>query len=93
MVNNVSVKYSGPSFNRPLICRRPDTHNMCFFLFLSFFSLEMSLFPSIFLCHCRFLLYGVYVVRSFLPDGVFYLETTGWIFDISLLCENSDIRY
>ena len=48
MVNNVSVKYSGPSFNRPLICRRPDTHNMCFFLFLSFFSLEMSLFPSIF---------------------------------------------
>ena len=29
-----------------------------------------------------------YVVRSFLPNGVFYLLTTGWIFDISL-CENS----
>ena len=29
-----------------------------------------------------------YVVRSFLPNGVFYLVTTGWIFDISLLCEH-----
>ena len=26
--------------------------------------------------------------RSFLPNGAFYLVTTGWIFDISL-CENS----
>ena len=54
--------------------------------------LEMSLFPSI--CFCTisaFSLYGEYVVRSFLPDGLvfFYLVTTGWIFYISLLCENS----
>ena len=27
---------------------------------------------------------GEYVVRSFLPNGVFYLVTTGWIFDVSL---------
>ena len=30
----------------------------------------MSLFPSI-MYHCRFLLYGEFVVRFFLPDGVF----------------------
>ena len=34
-----------------------------------------------------FSLYGEYVVRFFLPDGVFYLVATGWIFYISL-CEN-----
>ena len=41
-----------------------------FFLFFSLFFvyLEMSLFPSIF---PAFSLYGEYVVRSFLPDGVF----------------------
>ena len=31
-------------------------------------------------------LYGAYVVRFPLPDGVF---RTGWILDMSLLCENS----
>ena len=31
---------------------------------------------------------GEYVVRSFLPDGVLFYLTTGWIFDISLR-ENS----
>ena len=37
-----------------------------------------------------FPLYGEHVVRSFLPDGIFfYIVTTGWIFDIILLCENS----
>ena len=48
----------------------------------------MSLFPSIFCNIAAFSLNGEYVVRSFLPNGVFYLVTTGWIFDISL-CENS----
>ena len=60
----------GPSFNHPLICRRSDS-DTCFFLLLLFFSflyLEMSLFPSIF---PAFSLYGEYLVRSFLPDGVF----------------------
>ena len=88
---NICVQHSGPSFNRPSICRRPDNHNTCFFPFFTLF-LERSFFPSIFLYHhCRFLLYGVYAVPSFLPDGVFYLVTTGWIFDVSL-CENSDIK-
>ena len=46
----------------------------------------MPLFPSIF---SAFSLFGEYVVRSFLPDGVFfYFVTTGWIFYVSL-CENS----
>ena len=43
-------------------------------VFLSFFSffvyLEMSLFPSIFSSIAAFSLYGEYVVRSFLPNGV-----------------------
>ena len=50
----------------------------------------MSLFR---ICVCTisaFTLYGEYVVRSSLPDDeFFYLVTTGWIFDISLLCDNS----
>ena len=62
------------------------------FLSSSFFPLiylEMSLFPSIFCTIIAvFSLYGEYVVRSFLPNIVFCLVTTGWIFDISL-CENS----
>ena len=33
--------------------------------------LEMSLFPSIFCTISAFSLYGEYVVRSFLPNGVF----------------------
>ena len=45
------------------------------FLF-PFVYLEMSLFPSIFYTFAVFSLYGEYVVRSFLPDGV-YLVTTG----------------
>ena len=52
----------------------PDDSHTCFFsLFFSFFVyLEMSLFPSIFFCTISaFSLYGEYVVRSFLPDGVF----------------------
>ena len=49
----------------------------------------MSLFPSIFCTIAVFSSYGKYVIRSFLPDGAFYLVTTGWIFDISLLCENA----
>ena len=31
-------------------------------------------------------------IFSFEGDGVFYLVTTGWIFAISLLCENSIIQ-
>ena len=42
-----------------------------FFLFFHFFAyLEMSLFPSIFFTISAFSLYGEYVVRFFLPDGV-----------------------
>ena len=39
--------------------------------FFSFVYLEMSLFPSIFIPFPFYLLYGEYVVRFFLPDGVF----------------------
>ena len=70
MVINVSVQYGDPSFNRPSICRRPDSHT-CFFLFFPFDSLEMSLFPSIFCTIAVFSLYGEYAVRSLLPNGVF----------------------
>ena len=42
-----------------------------FFLFFPFVYSEMSLFPSIFLYITVFSLNGEYVVRSFLPDGVF----------------------
>ena len=73
----------------------PDSHT-CFFLsfFLlsfPFVSLEMSLFPSIFCTVAAFSLNQAYVVRCFLPSSVFLpcLVTTGWIFEISLLCENS----
>ena len=37
---------------------------------------EMSLFPSIFCTISAFSLSGEYVVRSFLPNGVFYLVIT-----------------
>ena len=46
-------------------------------------------FPSIFCTISAFSLYGEYVVRSFLPNGVFLPCHHGWIFDIILLCENS----
>ena len=42
-----------------------------FFFFFFFLYLDMSLFPSIFCIMSAFSLYGEYVVRSFLPDGVF----------------------
>ena len=29
----------------------------------------------------------------FLPDGVFYLVTTVWIFDVIILCENSTNQF
>ena len=38
---------------------------------VSFSFLEMSLFPSIFCTISAFSLYGEYVARSFLPNGVF----------------------
>ena len=44
------------------------------FLSFSFFllvDLEIPLFPSIFCTISAFSLYGEYVVRSFLPNGVF----------------------
>ena len=57
---------------------------------LLFVSLKMSLF-QVFLYHYRFSLISSMESTSFvfpLPDGVFCLVTTGWIFDIRL-CENS----
>ena len=59
-----------------------------FHFFVLFSSLEMSLFPSIFVP----LLFSLCMestsyVFSF-PMVFFYVVTTGWIFEISLLCEN-----
>ena len=44
------------------------THVFCLFVYLE---MQMSLFPSIFCTISAFSLCGEYVVRSFLPDGVF----------------------
>ena len=50
-----------------------------------FVSLEMSLFPSIFVCTVTFFsLYRDYVVPFIIPDSIFDLVTMGWMFDISL---------
>ena len=50
-------------------CRPPASHT-CFFLFFLFLKKIWKLFPSI--CTIAvFSLYGEYVIRSFLPDGVF----------------------
>ena len=55
---------------------------------------EMSLFPSIFLYHFRFI-FVWRVRRTFFPSEwcFFYLVTTCWVFDISLLCENPIIQF
>ena len=92
MVINVSVQYSGHSFNRPSICRRPDSHT-CFFLFVPFVSLEMSFFPiRVFFVPLPFSLCmeSTPYVLSF-RMVFFYLVTTGWIIDISSY-KNSDIK-
>ena len=59
------------SFNRPSLCRRPDSHTFFFLSFFPLIYLEMSLFPSIFCTIAVFSLYGEYVVRFSLLDGVF----------------------
>ena len=67
----------------------PIATHVSLFLFLIIFFL--SLFPRFFFWyHFRFL-FVWRVRRTFFPFGwyFFYLVTTGWIFDISLLCENS----
>ena len=76
---------AGSPFNRPSICRRPDSHT-CFFPFVD---LEMSLFSNIVFVPfpLSLCLESTSYVLSF-RIVFFYLVTTGWIVDISL-CENS----
>ena len=82
--------YISPSFNRLSICRRPDSR-MCFFLF-SFCLFGDISFSKLFFVPLPFSLcmkstsYVLSIRMMF-----FYLVTTGWIFDFSLLCENSII--
>ena len=63
----------GPSFNRLSICTRPDSHTWFIFSFRLFGDVVFSeylvyhFFCTIAACS----LYGEYVVRSFLPNGVF----------------------
>ena len=68
-------------------CKRPGSH-MCFFsLFFPFVYLELSLFPSIYFISVPFLLpLGIESTSYILSFRMvlFYLVTTGWIFDISL---------
>ena len=94
VINVSSVQYSGPSFNRPSICRRPDSHT-CFFFLFSFCFFGDVAFPEYFVYHWRFLFVVWRVRTSFVLSFrmvLFYLVTTGWIFDIILLYENSDIK-
>ena len=99
----------GPSFNRSSICMRPDSHSqlpidnscLCPFVFacLFFVSLEILLFPSIFVALLPFPLSNCIDRREstsyqyvFPFRMVFcYLVTTDWIFYISLICEDSII--
>ena len=53
-----------------IICRRPNSHT-CFFIFCFTVYSEMSFFPSIFCTIAAFSLCEEYVVRPFLPNGVF----------------------
>ena len=77
----------GPSFNRPSICRRPDSHTY-FFLF-SFYLFGDVAFSEFFFAPLPFfsLYESTSYVRSF-RMMFFYLVTTGWIFYTSL-CKNS----
>ena len=70
-------------------CVPTATRVFSFFPFFLFFS-DMSLFSSIFV-RLPFSLSMERARRTFSPSGqcFFYLVTTGWIFDISLICENS----
>ena len=72
------------------IYRRSDSHT-CFFLFL-FFLFFVYLFGDVaFSEYFSRFLFVWRVRRTFVPSGwcFFYLVTTSWIFNISLLCENS----
>ena len=70
MVLNVTVQYGGPSFNRPPIRRRPGSHT-CFVFCFPLLFLWRCRFSEHFLYHRRFLMYGEYAVRSFLPNCIF----------------------
>ena len=59
-LRSIVLRYAGASIATPRVS-----------FFFPFVYLEMSLFPSIFCTIAIFSLYGEYVVRSFLPDGVF----------------------
>ena len=72
-----------PSFNRPSICRRPDSHT-CFFLsFFHFFIWRRRFFRVFFVPFPLSLcMESTSYVLSF-QMVFFYLVTTGWILDIS----------
>ena len=57
--------------------------------FFPFAYLEISLFPSIFCTFAVFSLYGEYVVRSFLPNGVFIPCDNGLDFLHQLMRESN----
>ena len=67
-LRSIVLRYAGA----PIATQVPLFIYFSFFFFIFFvFCLEMSLFPSISCTIVAFSLYGVYAVRSFLPNGVF----------------------
>ena len=77
-LRSIALRYAGA----------PIATRVYFILFyFPFIYLEMSLF-RVFSCPPSFCMESTSYVLSF-RMVFFYLVTTGWIFDISLLCENS----
>ena len=78
-LRSIVLRYTGAPIAARIFC----------FVFV-FVYLEMSLFPST-LCTIAAFSFCRRGRRTFFPSKLclFYLVTTGWIFDISLLCENS----
>ena len=70
----------GPSFNRPSICKRPDSH-VCFFLFFLLFIWRCHFFRVFFVPPCSLCVESTSYVLSFRMI-FFYLVTTDWGFDI-----------
>ena len=79
-LRSIALRYAGA----------PIATRVSFFFFLFFWRCRFfRVFFPFFVPFPLSLCTVEYVVRSFLPNGVFYLVTTGWIFYISLSCENS----
>ena len=73
-----------PSEHPPVRGPRPFVQSFTRFFLFFLLSIWRYRFFRFFCTISAFSLYGEYDLRSFLPNGVFYLVTTGWIFGIGL---------